>query len=135
MNARSVNVRKEERNTTMKTLIGITVLSSTASVFAAPPHVSDSRLVDGQGMTLYVFGGPGAPDTKSCEGDCARNFPPALASTGDKASGSLQLIDLSNGDRQWTFAGKPLFRGMMDKKPGDRAGDGLNTVWHSVQLR
>ncbi|CAL8481477.1 transcriptional regulator [Caballeronia sp. S22] len=117
----------------MKTLIGIAALSAVTSTFAAPPHVSDGRLVDDHGMTLYVFGGQGAPDAKSCEGDCARNFPPALASKDDKASGLLQLVDTGNGDRQWTYGGKPLYRGMMDKKPGDRAGDGLNTVWHSVQ--
>ena len=117
----------------MNTLMGIAVLSAATSTFAAPPHVSDGRLVDEHGMTLYVFGGQGAPDAKSCEGDCARNFPPALASPDDKASGSLQLVDTGNGDRQWTYGGKPLYRGMMDKKPGDRAGDGLNTVWHSVQ--
>lgn len=119
----------------MKTPIGIAALCAAASALAAPPHTSEGRLVDEHGMTLYVFDGQGAPDAKSCEGDCARNFPPALASPGDRPSGSLQLVDRGNGDRQWTYGGKPLYRGKMDTKPGDRAGDGLNTVWHSVQPR
>ena len=34
--------------------------------------------------------------------------------------------------KQWTDEGKPLYRGMMDKKRGDCAGDGLNTLWHGV---
>lgn len=49
-------------------------------------------------------------------------------SSDDKASGSLQVVDTGNVDRQWTYRGKPLYRGVMDKKPGDRTGDGLNAV-------
>jgi predicted lipoprotein with Yx(FWY)xxD motif len=95
---------------------------------AAAPHVSDGMLVDEHGMTLYVFGGKGTPDAKSCEGDCERNFPPALAAPGDKPSGALALMPAPNGGSQWTFRGKRLYRGLMDKKPGDRRGDGLNEV-------
>lgn len=117
----------------MKVLIGAALLLTAASSYAAPPHMSDGRLVDEHGMTLYMFNGQGAPDAKSCEGDCPRNFPPALAESGDAPSGSLQLVKTGNGERQWAFKGKPLYRGMMDKKPGDHAGDGLDTVWHSVK--
>jgi predicted lipoprotein with Yx(FWY)xxD motif len=119
----------------MKALGGVATLVAVASACAAPPHVSEGRLVDEHGMTLYAFSGQGAPDAKSCEGDCARNFPPALASPGDTPNKKLGLVDTSGGARQWTYDGKPLYRGLMDKKPGDRAGDGLNTVWHSVQAR
>ncbi|MFP3647292.1 transcriptional regulator [Paraburkholderia sp. SIMBA_054] len=92
-------------------------------------------LVDGHGMTLYVFDGNGMPDAKSGEGDCERNFPPALAAPGDKPSGVLTLMPVPNGGSQWAFQGKRLYRGLMDKKPGDRSGDGLNEVWHSVRVR
>jgi len=83
-------------------------------------------------MTLYFFSGQGAPDSKSCEGHCARNFPPALASAGDTPGNTLGLVDSAEGARQWTAEGKRLHRGLIDKKPGDRAGDGLNTVWQRV---
>ncbi|GJH13078.1 regulatory protein ChrI [Caballeronia novacaledonica] len=117
----------------MKVLIGTALLLTAASSYAAPPYMSDGRLVDEHGMTLYIFSGQGAPDAKSCEGDCPRNFPPALASPGDTPNHKLGLVHTTEGARQWTYDGKPLYRGLMDKKPGDRAGDGLNTVWHSVQ--
>ncbi|SAK75126.1 lipoprotein [Caballeronia temeraria] len=122
----------------MKTLTFLALLAGVLAAtpaLAAAPHERDGMLVDDQGMTLYIFGGKGMPDAKSCEGDCARNFPPALAAPGDKPSGALTLLPAPNGEHQWAFQGKPLYRGLMDKKPGDRSGDGLNEVWHSVRVR
>ncbi len=117
----------------MKTLSMLVGLLAVTSTFAAVPHESDGLLVDEHGMTLYVFGGNGPPDSKSCEGDCARNFPPAIADRDDKPSGNLTLVPATNGASQWAYKGKLLYRGLMDKKPGDRHGDGLNRVWHTVQ--
>ena len=119
----------------MKAITMLTGLLAATSALAAAPHASDGILVDEHGMTLYVFDGKGMPDAKSCEGDCERNFPPALAAPGDKPSGDLTLKPAPNGGSQWAFRGKPLHRGLMDKKPGDRSGDGLNEVWHSVRVR
>ncbi|MGT2471569.1 COG4315 family predicted lipoprotein [Paraburkholderia terrae] len=119
----------------MKMLSMLIGLLAATPALAAAPHISDGMLVDEHGMTLYVFDGRGSPDAKSCEGDCDRNFPPALAAPGDKPSGALTLTAAPHGGSQWAFKGKPLYRGLMDKKPGDHAGDGLNEVWHSVRLR
>ncbi|ABF13063.1 ChrI, regulatory protein, involved in Chromate resistance (plasmid) [Cupriavidus metallidurans CH34] len=105
------------------------------SAVAAAPHASEGILVDEQGMTLYVFAGKSSPDAKSCEGNCERNFPPALAASDDKPVGMLTLVPGRGGKSQWAYQGKPLYRGLMDKKPGDRSGDGLNEVWHSVPVR
>ncbi|CAN7805408.1 transcriptional regulator [Paraburkholderia hospita] len=119
----------------MKALSTIAGLLAATSAFAAAPHASDGMLVDEHGMTLYTFDGKGMPDAKSCEGDCERNFPPALAAPGDKPSGALTLMHAAHGGSQWAFKGKRLYRGLMDRKPGDHSGDGLNEVWHSVRLR
>lgn len=105
------------------------------SAVAAAPHASEGILVDEQGMTLYVFAGKSGPDAKSCDGNCERNFPPALAASDDKPVGMLTLVPGRGGKSQWAYQGKPLYRGLMDKKPGDRSGDGLNEVWHSVPVR
>ncbi|SAK58270.1 hypothetical protein [Caballeronia ptereochthonis] len=93
----------------MKTLSILGGFLFTTSVLAAAPHVKDGMLVDEQGMTLYVFGRKGMP-------------------------GALTVVPAANDGSQWTFQGKPLFRGLMDKRPGDRSGDGPNEVWHSVQI-
>lgn len=116
----------------MKASAGIALLIVATGAYAAPPHVSDGMLVDDHGMTLYVFDGDGRPDAKSCEGNCQRNFPPALADPGDVPAGALGLTTTATGARQWTYAGKPLYRGLMDKRAGDHAADGLNAVWHSA---
>nr|WP_315595032.1 transcriptional regulator [uncultured Cupriavidus sp.] len=104
-------------------------------VMGAAPHASEGILVDEHGMTLYVFAKRGVPDAKSCEGDCERNFPPALAAPDDKPVGALTLVPTHDGRAQWAYQGKPLYRGLMDKKAGDRSGDGLNKVWHSVPVK
>ncbi|MFP3558488.1 hypothetical protein SB861_48675 [Paraburkholderia sp. SIMBA_049] len=44
-------------------------------------------------------------------------------------------MPVPNGGSQWAFQGKRLYHGLMDKKPGDRSGDSLNEVWHSVRVR
>jgi predicted lipoprotein with Yx(FWY)xxD motif len=116
-------------------LLMLTELLAATPALAAAPHANDGMLVDEHGMTLYVFDGKGMPDATSCEGDCERNFPPALATLGDRPSGALTLVPAANGGSQWAFQGKRLYRGLMDKKPGDRRGDGLNEVWHSVPVR
>lgn len=118
----------------MKALSMLAGLLAINTAFAAVPHESNGMLVDEHGMTLYVFDGKGKPDPKSCEGDCERNFPPALAAPGDKPSDALTLTPAPHGGSQWVYKGKPLYRGLMDKKAGDRSGDGLNEVWHSVRL-
>ncbi|WP_227747193.1 COG4315 family predicted lipoprotein [Paraburkholderia franconis] len=43
-------------------------------------------------------------------------------------SGTLTLVPAANGGSQWAFQGKRLYRGLMDKKPGDRRGDGLKAT-------
>ncbi|MFM0327826.1 COG4315 family predicted lipoprotein [Caballeronia glebae] len=119
----------------MRTLLMLAGLVAATSAGAAAPQVRDGMLVDEHGMTLYIFSGEGTPDAKSCEGDCERNFPPALAAPGDQPSGPLTVTAAQGGGLQWAFEGKPLYRGLMDRKPGDHSGDGLNEVWHSVRPR
>jgi predicted lipoprotein with Yx(FWY)xxD motif len=117
----------------MKVFAATAILLATTVARAAAPHVDDGVLVDDHGMTLYTFGGNGPPDQKSCEGNCAKNFPPALAAQGDRPSGELAVVPTANSTSQWAYKGKRLYHGLMDKKPGDRHGDGLNQVWHTVK--
>lgn len=119
----------------MKAILMLSMLLAATSALAAAPHMSDGMLVDEHGMTLYVFDAKGMPDARLCEGDCKRNFPPALAAPGDRPSGDLTIKPVPDGGSQWAFRGKRLYRGLMDKKPGDHAGDGLNEAWHSARMR
>ncbi len=93
-----------------------------------------SVLVDGTGMTLYLFAKDTANDGKSaCYGQCATNWPPASATSVPAkpagASGTLAAITRDDGTMQLTYNGMPLYRFAADKAPGDTKGDGVGGVW------
>ena len=86
-------------------------------------------LTDANGMTLYTFdkdeGG-----TSACYDKCAVNWPPLVAPAGAEAEDDYGLIERTDGTKQWTYYGKPLYLWIKDAAPGDVTGDGVNEVWH-----
>ncbi|WP_454723455.1 MULTISPECIES: COG4315 family predicted lipoprotein [Cupriavidus] len=96
-----------------------------------PPtvKVANGALTDPQGLTLYTFDRDSG-DKSACNGGCATNWPPLLASPGTSAMGSYTIITRDDGAKQWAYRGKPLYRFAKDAKPGDRTGDNINNVWH-----
>ena len=87
-------------------------------------------LTDDKGMTLYTFdkdsGGKSA-----CNGPCASNWPPLMASANAKPMAGYTIIARADGAKQWAHKGKPLYTWKNDHKPGDITGDGfLNNTWH-----
>jgi predicted lipoprotein with Yx(FWY)xxD motif len=98
---------------------------------AAPATVADGVLVGPNGMTLYTFDRDAMGSGKSmCNGACATNWPPLMASAGDAASGDWSVVVRDDGARQWAYRGKPVYYWAKDAKAGDRTGDGFNNVWH-----
>jgi predicted lipoprotein with Yx(FWY)xxD motif len=102
---------------------------------SAPAKVADTAkgkaLVDANGMTLYTFDRDNVPGKSNCNGKCAGNWPPFAATADTMAIGSnWTLIVRNDGSKQWAYKGKPLYRWMDDKKPGDADGDGRFNVWH-----
>ena len=97
----------------------------------APPMMKDGMLVTAKGMTLYTFDKDATPGKSVCNGQCAVNWPPALAGDGARAAGDWTIITRDDGLRQWAYKGKPLYAWIKDTKPGDKTGDGfLNGAWH-----
>src|SRR5262245_58209919 len=101
-----------------------------ATVDSASVGSLGTVLVDSQGRTLYLFqkdsGGKSA-----CFGACATNWPPLRAggkpTVGSGLNGSLVgTIQRSDGKPQVTYNGHPLYTFVMDQKPGDVKGQGLN---------
>jgi predicted lipoprotein with Yx(FWY)xxD motif len=79
---------------------------------------------DSHGMTLYTFAKD--PAGKSvCNGACAKNWPPFMASAGAAASGDWSMITRKDGSMQWAYKGKPLYAFAKDTAPGDIKGNGL----------
>ncbi|HVW18538.1 MAG TPA: hypothetical protein VHB30_09845 [Solirubrobacteraceae bacterium] len=120
-------------------------LAATALAAATTSKVSLKRgaigsyLVDSKGRTLYLF----EKDTKgksACSGSCAKAWPPVLvakgkskptAGTGVKAS-LLGTVKRSDGTRQVTYKGHPLYLYAGDTKAGQTTGEGLNDAWYVV---
>ncbi len=53
-----------------------------------------------------------------------------LAGGDAKASGDWTIVTRDDGGKQWAYKGKPVYLWAKDQKPGDKTGDGFNSVWH-----
>jgi len=105
--------------------------TASSGMSAAPAMARDGVLTNSAGMTLYVFDRDPADASKSvCNGPCAINWPPLMASGGTSASGDWAMVTRDDRSKQWAYKGKPLYLWVKDTKPGDRTGDGVNDVWH-----
>jgi predicted lipoprotein with Yx(FWY)xxD motif len=87
-------------------------------------------LVDSRGRTLYLFANDTSP-ASTCYGSCASYWPPAPASGAPHASGgataaSVGIITRSDGSKQLSYAGHPLYYFAGDTKAGQISGQGLN---------
>jgi predicted lipoprotein with Yx(FWY)xxD motif len=102
--------------------------------------VADSEhgeiLVDGAGMTLYLF--TEDSDGRSvCEDACAAAWPPLLVDAdpvpGEGVDGGLLgTTEREDGSTQVTYAGWPLYTWAQDQQPGDVTGQGVQEVWFVV---
>ena len=106
------------------------LFGAAAALAANPAMVADGVLTGPNGMTLYTFDKDTAGSGKSvCNGPCATNWPPLMATDADKPSGDYSIVTRDDGKKQWAVKGKPLYYWAKDSKPGDKTGDGFNKVW------
>ncbi len=99
---------------------------------------SATVLANAKGLTLYWF----VPDTSTksnCNGSCIHYWPPVTgpATAGSGVTGHLGTITRSNGTKQATWNGHPLYTYVGDTGPGMDKGNGLNLsggVWHAIIL-
>jgi predicted lipoprotein with Yx(FWY)xxD motif len=88
-----------------------------------------SILVSSSGHTLYLF--KADIGTKSaCSGACAGAWPPLLAKGTPTVGAGLTASRLgttvrSDGERQVTYNGHPLYLFVKDQKPGQTTGQGV----------
>ena len=93
-------------------------------------------LVDGEGMTLYLFTND-SDSTSTCSGGCADTWPP-LTVDGEPSGGEgvdaalLGTTDRDDGTTQVTYNGQPLYTYAADSAPGDVNGQGVGGVWYAV---
>jgi predicted lipoprotein with Yx(FWY)xxD motif len=121
---------------------------STSSAAASPSAAGSSTalktakiggatvVTNAKGFTLYWF----VPDTatkSNCNGSCAHFWPPVKgpATAGTGVTGKLATITRSDGSKQATYDGHPLYTYIGDTAPGQAKGNGLNLsggVWHEM---
>jgi predicted lipoprotein with Yx(FWY)xxD motif len=94
-------------------------------------------LVAANGMTLYRFSRDAA-GVSNCVGQCATLWPPyipdknpPLAGTG--VTGEIGTITRSDGTKQVTYNGMPLYFWQGDAKTGDTNGNNYGGVWFLVK--
>lgn len=83
--------------------------------------------VDTKQMTLYA-GGPAT----SCTGPCLDSWIPLAAPQAASALGDWTIVSRNDGFRQWAFQGRPLYRSVLDTKPGD--ANAADNVWKPVMV-
>jgi predicted lipoprotein with Yx(FWY)xxD motif len=122
----------------------VAIVASVAAAFAlaggrqstggAKVAVAKSRLgrilVDSKGITLYDFV-KDKGTTSACYGACAALWPPLItkgkpvAGPGVRAS-LLGTTKRKDGKLEVTYAGRPLYYFVTDKKPGQTTGQGVD---------
>jgi predicted lipoprotein with Yx(FWY)xxD motif len=119
---------------TVLPLAAVLMAAFAGNAFAqAPAKIGNSAkgkvLTNAHGMTLYTF----AKDSKgksACNGGCAANWPPLMASASGNGGKGYTVITRADGSKQWAYEGKPLYTWKNDHKPGDMTGDGfLKGAW------
>ena len=84
-------------------------------------------LTNSKGDVLYWFV-PDTPTTSKCSGSCL-TFWPAVAgpvTAGSGVTGTLGTITRSDGTKQATYDGHPLYTFAGDKAPGQNKGNDIN---------
>jgi len=94
-------------------------------------------LADSQGKTLYIFTKDTTPGQSACYGQCAAAWPPlttsGAATLAAGVPGTLGTITRTDGSKQVTYNGKPLYYFAKDEDAGDTYGQGIGGVWFVVQ--
>ena len=115
-----------------------TSVALTSRVTVAEHPELGTILVDGGGLTLYLFTRD-TSDASNCTAGCAITWPPLLAAQGDvKVAGEgadsdlLGSITREDGSTQVTYNGHALYNFSGDRNPGDSRGYGVGHVWFGI---
>lgn len=94
-------------------------------------------LTDQDGRTLYLYAQDSAsPSLSTCLGECARKWPPLMATGDVKVSGAdRSAVDTAvrpDGGTQVTVGGWPVYTYARDTAPGQAKGQGAQGMWFAV---
>jgi len=101
---------------------------SSGAVVATKSGSDGTYLVDGKGMTLYLFKADKSSKS-TCSSACASYWPAYTTSgtptvSGDAQQSMVGTSKRSDGSTQVTYNGHPLYHYAQDSSPGDTNGQG-----------
>jgi predicted lipoprotein with Yx(FWY)xxD motif len=113
--------------------------SGSGTVITTSSGPAGSFLTDGSGHAVYLWV-KDSMNKSVCSGACAGAWPPVTASGNLTASGGAKASDLgtitrSDGSKQVTYDGHPLYYFAGDSGPGQATGqgsDGFGAKWWLV---
>src|SRR6266568_2981802 len=93
-------------------------------------------LADSAGRTLYIYTADKGT-TSSCYGGCATAWPPLTTTGSVSVSGSATASQVgtttrTDGTKQVTYAGHPLYYFQSDTSAGMTKGQGVQGVWFLI---
>jgi predicted lipoprotein with Yx(FWY)xxD motif len=116
-------------------LIASTSLAVAQSVQVKAGPNGVNYLTDDGGMTLYYY----TLDTNgqsACYGGCATAWPifysESLSVSDPLMASDFGTITRTDGTKQTTYKGWPLYYWYQDKTPGDMKGEAVHKVWYVV---
>lgn len=112
-------------------------MATTTMLMAKSMKGMGSVVTDDKGMTLYRSDMDQAtPSMSMCTGACAKTWMPVMAQDSVQTMGVekslLGSVNRSDGMKQLTLGGWPLYRYMGDTKAGQMSGQGKDKMWFAV---
>lgn len=112
-------------------------MATTTMLMAKAMTGMGSVVTDDKGMTLYRYDMDQAtPSMSMCTGACAKTWMPIMAQDSVQTMGVekslLGSVARSDGMKQLTLGGWPLYRYMGDTKAGQMNGQGKDKMWFAV---
>lgn len=119
---------------------GSSASGSTAAALITTKHASKLGTILASGskrLTVYLFEADKS-GSSSCMGACASVWPPVTGSPkaiGGAMSADLGTVTRSDGTKQVTYKGHPLYLYVKDKDDGDAYGEGIKSfgaAWYAL---
>jgi predicted lipoprotein with Yx(FWY)xxD motif len=108
--------------------------SSTVTIDTSSNPSLGEFLVNGQGITVYIFKND-PPNTSTCTGSCLTLWSPVVTTSTPKAGPGVDAYLLgvatqSNGEKIVTYDQKPLYTKLTDTSAGQTTGEDFANLWY-----